>query len=581
MLDAYAKNRQLVTEGLVRLEEAAESPNVKAASSALREKLVANEFSLVVVGQFKRGKTTFINALLGRDLLPVAIIPLTSIITIIGYGEELRIKVFFNDGSGKEIKPEDLSLYVTEKHNPKNKRGVDRVEVSFPSPYLKNGVRIIDTPGVASVHEHNTRITYDYLPRADAAIFLMGVDPPLTKAELNFLRDLKKIVSRMFFVQNKIDSINAVDRRESLEFSKKIIMEDAGFGDIAIFPLSAKEALEAKKNGDKRKLEESGLAEFERSLERFLLEEKGNVLVKSTIAKMDSLVNEELFIAGIERKSLQMPVSELEEKISAFRKFMIESEQEKKDSLRLFSEEIRELENGTLVEDLEKLKKEETARIVAWILEFSSAHKADGNAKFAELMNDLIAKQIMDLFAVWRVKEEKALNDELKVILGRFADRMDEVLGNITRFSAELFGIAGVSVRVKGILPPEIEFRVGISDERGMLGLTLDLAKKALPKVLAHKLIAREARKKAEEMLDGFCGKARYDFSRRLDQLVRNYRQDITGIVEEAQKNVLQALETALAAKSETVSLAAARAKKIEARIAVLEEIKVSLGGIM
>ncbi len=84
----------------------------------LRDKLVQNTFNLVVVGQFKRGKTSLINALLGEEILPVAVVPLTSIVTIMTYGEALRIKVYFNDGRVIEIKPESLAEYVTEKGNP-------------------------------------------------------------------------------------------------------------------------------------------------------------------------------------------------------------------------------------------------------------------------------------------------------------------------------------------------------------------------------------------------------------------------------------------------------------------------------
>ena len=107
----------------------------------LREKIETNAFNLVVVGQFKRGKTSLINALLGADILPVAVVPLTSIVTIMTYGEALRIKVFFNDGRVMEIKPESLSEYVTEKGNPKNLKDVSEVVITYPSPYLKDGVR--------------------------------------------------------------------------------------------------------------------------------------------------------------------------------------------------------------------------------------------------------------------------------------------------------------------------------------------------------------------------------------------------------------------------------------------------------
>ena len=89
----------------------------------LREKIRSNAFNLVVVGQFKRGKTSLINALLGAEILPVAVVPLTSIVTIMTWGEALRIKVYFNDERVSEIKPESLSDYVTEKGNPEEHQG--------------------------------------------------------------------------------------------------------------------------------------------------------------------------------------------------------------------------------------------------------------------------------------------------------------------------------------------------------------------------------------------------------------------------------------------------------------------------
>jgi len=101
MLDTYSKNKKEISDNLIKLESVAASKRVKVASQTLRVKLEADVFSLVVVGQFKRGKTTFINALLGKDLLPTAIIPLTSIITILSYGEKLKIIAFFENGSKK------------------------------------------------------------------------------------------------------------------------------------------------------------------------------------------------------------------------------------------------------------------------------------------------------------------------------------------------------------------------------------------------------------------------------------------------------------------------------------------------
>lgn len=90
MLDTYSKSKKDIAEKLAELERISSTEHVKTMSKSIRTKLESDIFSLVVVGQLKRGKTTFINALLGKDLLPVAIIPLTFIITILNYGEKLR-----------------------------------------------------------------------------------------------------------------------------------------------------------------------------------------------------------------------------------------------------------------------------------------------------------------------------------------------------------------------------------------------------------------------------------------------------------------------------------------------------------
>ncbi|MDH5203958.1 MAG: dynamin family protein, partial [Nitrospirota bacterium] len=189
----------------------------------LKEKIQDNVFNLVVLGQFKRGKTSLINALLGTEILPTAVVPLTSIATILKYGEALRIKVYFNDGRMTEIRPESLSQYVTEKGNPKNEKNVQEVIITYPSPYLKDGVRLIDTPGVGSIYQHNTDVAYQYLPKSDAALFLLSVDQPVSQAELDFLKDVKEYSYRIFFLQNKADYVGSEDLSESISFSKKII----------------------------------------------------------------------------------------------------------------------------------------------------------------------------------------------------------------------------------------------------------------------------------------------------------------------------------------------------------------------
>ncbi len=182
VLNTYTQLKEEILRCIDTLQSVAGIPG--SLGEELRDKIEHNVFNLVVLGQFKRGKTSLINALLGAEILPTAIVPLTSIATILTYGPVLNIKVYFNDGRVTEIEPAALPQYVTEKGNPKNEKEVREVIIHYPSPYLQDGVRLIDTPGVGSVFEHNTDVAYQYLPKSDAALFLLSVDQPVSKAEL-------------------------------------------------------------------------------------------------------------------------------------------------------------------------------------------------------------------------------------------------------------------------------------------------------------------------------------------------------------------------------------------------------------
>jgi ribosome biogenesis GTPase A len=149
MLKSYAEARNHLLESLENLQQLAfyrKNERDARATEQLIAKLLEGHFNLAVLGQFKRGKTTLINALLGSSLLPTAVVPLTSIITLIKYGRNLDIEVLFNNGVRKEITIEELPDYVTERGNPENQKEVQYVEVHYDSPYLRDGVLIIDTP---------------------------------------------------------------------------------------------------------------------------------------------------------------------------------------------------------------------------------------------------------------------------------------------------------------------------------------------------------------------------------------------------------------------------------------------------
>src|SRR5712691_3520238 len=130
----FAELRDQLQASLAHLAGVAEAGGHAAGRQAreLANKLADERFVVVVAGEFKRGKSTLINALLGQEVLPTAVVPLTSIVTAVTWGSEPRAEVRFADGRVEQIDARDLARFVTERENPENRLGVDRVLVRHP-----------------------------------------------------------------------------------------------------------------------------------------------------------------------------------------------------------------------------------------------------------------------------------------------------------------------------------------------------------------------------------------------------------------------------------------------------------------
>lgn len=177
----------------------------------------AGIFRLVVVGEIKKGKSSFINALLGsEELVPTSSDVATSTVFKIHYAAEKLYRVFFRKDSGKAplpINEADLPLFGTENGNPGNEKSVDFIEVGVPSSFLKDGIVIFDTPGLGGLFKGHRRITYECIPKADAVFFVTdSVDSPLGRLETDYLRDIKDITSHIFFAQTKCCSVDTAAR---------------------------------------------------------------------------------------------------------------------------------------------------------------------------------------------------------------------------------------------------------------------------------------------------------------------------------------------------------------------------------
>jgi GTP-binding protein EngB required for normal cell division len=238
-------------------------------------RLAEDRFNLAIVGQFSRGKSSIMNALLGAEKLPTGILPLTSVITTVTYGETEKVLLLREGWTiPQEIRLDQLPEYVTQGQNPGNEKKVLLAEVRLPHELLRLGVHFVDTPGVASSIAANTRTTRQFLPEADAAILVTSFESPMTEAEVAFLQEVRDHVHKVFIVVNKLDLVPDADRGPVLEAVRSTVRVALPDSDPPVFAVSARQALAAKISGSAKELSKSGLPLLETALSDFLRRDK-------------------------------------------------------------------------------------------------------------------------------------------------------------------------------------------------------------------------------------------------------------------------------------------------------------------
>ena len=324
---------------LLRLAELAEelgSDWVREEAAALAERTAEGRFYVACVGQFKRGKSTLLNALLGDRILPAGVLPLTTIPTIVRYGTSRRARVRFQGGTWTDIQPENLSEYVSEEMNPENQKGVLGVEVFSPSPLLADGMCFVDTPGLGSVFAGNTAATQAFIPHIDAAIVVVGADPPIAGDELILVREIGKQVSNLLVVLNKADKTSETDRAIAKSFTSKMLEKQLHRPIGFIYEVSAEERLRNEGPGRDWSNLIAALEALVRNSGRDLVQAASTRGLKRLGAELSAVVSEN-------REALVRPLEESEARIHALRQTIADAERSLRDVNYLFMAEEHHL----------------------------------------------------------------------------------------------------------------------------------------------------------------------------------------------------------------------------------------------
>jgi GTP-binding protein EngB required for normal cell division len=263
-------------------------------------RLAALVLEVAAVGEFKRGKSSLINALLDRQVLPVGVLPLTAVPTVLEHGHE-GLLVEFADGRREQHPLDQLARFVTEDANPANTLGVTRVTARLHAPLLDDGVRLVDTPGVGSVHDHNTLTTDAYLPSLDAAVLVTAADPPISKAERAFLERVAEHAVRLFVVLNKADYLTPEDLERTVAFTGRVVREAVPGWPGPVYALSARPGAD----------DPGGLRRFQQDLERFLRQERAAAVTDAATRSATRALRSLRLAVDLERRAAILPAEEL------------------------------------------------------------------------------------------------------------------------------------------------------------------------------------------------------------------------------------------------------------------------------
>jgi hypothetical protein len=302
----------------------------------LAARVSEGRFYLACIGQFKRGKSTLINALVGERILPVGFVPVTAVPTVIRFGAQRRARVQLQDGSWQEIAPSDLDQYVSEERNPENTKRVGGAEVFVPSALLETGMCFVDTPGLGSVFAGNTATTQAFIPHIDAALVVVGADPPLAGEELALVEAVGRQVQNLILVLNKADRATEAEKAAAVGFTRQVLEKRLRRSVGPVFEVSATERLENR--GPER-----GWGGLFGALGQ-LVKDSGRQLIQAACERGVQRLSEQLLaIISEERAALERPIEESERRIAVMKATIAEAERSMRELGFLWMAEQRHL----------------------------------------------------------------------------------------------------------------------------------------------------------------------------------------------------------------------------------------------
>jgi small GTP-binding protein len=516
LLEHHKLAKREIVQRFQQLAEVAESVGMITLARDIRNtrvpKLEAERFHLVILGEFNHGKSTFVNAMLGQDVLPTGITPTTASINHVVFAAQPSARVVLTAGESKPLAPNQLKEWVTVAGGHASE--VAFVELGFPSDLLKNNVVVVDTPGVNDLNEQRAEVTYGYVPRADAVVFLLDAGQALKDSEREFLRSrvLEAARDRLIFVLGKIDLLSADERSAVLDYVRKGLSQITP--EPVVFAVSAKSR--------------EGLPALMSYLERFLARDRAQVILDNAAADAARTASYLENNLGVQMRAYDLDLGELEQRIAAVRE-QLDASKRKLDDLHVRIEA-----------DAGSIKNQVALDLEAFAKTFVQALPAQIDSVDADDVKKYLPAFIEDKFKEWAEIE----GAKLAAMLEHLAEEVIAITNeNVAAAAATLAERLGPDDTQIDITVDSFKYDVGIYAV-GALGTTvmlfvnalagglLTLAAPILSIVLRSKIagdIRVQAKDKvpaailnASEAMKPHFDQCIDDFARRLDDFVTN-----------------------------------------------------------
>lgn len=504
----------------------------------LATRVAEGRFYVACIGQFKRGKSTLLNALIGQAVLPTGFVPVTAVPTVLRFGRELGARVRMRDGSWQSIAVADLPDYVTEERNPENQKGIEGAEVFVPSPLLATGMCLVDTPGLGSVFTGNTATTQAFIPHIDATLVVVGADPPIGGEELDLLDAVGSQVHDLILVINKADRTTNAERAAAAQFTREVLEKRLHRSVSDVLEVSAAERMHG--HGPLRDWEK-----LQASLQHLVDGSSGNLVRAASERGLQRLTEQLLAIIAEDRDALLRPIEESERRIQIMKRTIGEAERSLRQLGFLFMAEQQSISDFFV----ERRRQFLDAALALAESEFSgglpSVSRGFGPHARRRLMH--VAQQIArNRVEPWLAPEQQEGERQYRAVSLRFVEMGNSFLRRLAD--------AGLTelTRMPDALDPETGFRVrsrflfedfiGVAQPPSPLRW---LADAILPMVGARRVIVNDAREFLQHLLEVNSSRVQNDILHRTEESRERLEVEIRKLLHEVSRIAQQALNRA------------------------------------